>query len=171
MKAITVPQPDASLTATGIRTSDVRTRPAPQSLVGQRIGIHSGKAPITHLDLAAWSDETRDAVRRLYPEIFDLDGELRISSVAAALPQGCVVATARLADVGQIITWAEYPGERLICRTPYGAKFDVVNDGLSNYLLDRWVWLFADIESLPEPIPSRGRPGIWEWTPADGSLL
>ena len=153
MKAITVPQPDASLIAAKVRTAGVRPQPPPESLVGQRIGLHSGKSPVTRLGVAAWSEEMRDAVRQLHPEI------------AAVLPYGRMVATARLADVGQIITWVERPGERFICRTRYGAKFDLVNDGLSNYLLDRWVWLFADIEQLPDPIPVRGRPGIWEWDP------
>lgn len=168
MKAITVPQPDASLTAAAVRTVEVRPQPAPKSLVGQWIGIHSGKSPITRLSLAAWSDETRDAVRQLHPEIIGIGGGAWLGGIAAALPYGRMVATARLADVGQIITWAERPGERFICRTRYGAKFDLVNDGLSNYLLDRWVWLLADIEPLPEPIPVRGRPGIWEWEPKNG---
>jgi hypothetical protein len=29
----------------------------------------------------------------------------------------------------------------------------------------RWAWLLADIEPLDEPVPAKGRQGIWEWTP------
>lgn len=29
----------------------------------------------------------------------------------------------------------------------------------------RWAWLLDDVERFPEPIPARGRQGLWTWTP------
>lgn len=27
----------------------------------------------------------------------------------------------------------------------------------------RYAWLLADVEALAEPVPARGRQGLWEW--------
>ena len=35
-----------------------------------------------------------------------------------------------------------------------------------DYSPGRWAWRIEDVEALPEPVPARGRQGIWEWTPA-----
>jgi hypothetical protein len=32
-----------------------------------------------------------------------------------------------------------------------------------DYSPGRFAWLLADIKPLPEPIPARGRQGLWQW--------
>ena len=34
-----------------------------------------------------------------------------------------------------------------------------------DYSPGRWAWRIEDVVALPEPVPARGRQGIWEWTP------
>ncbi len=35
-----------------------------------------------------------------------------------------------------------------------------------DYSCGRWAWRIEDVDALPEPVPARGKQGIWEWTPA-----
>ena len=167
MKALTVLQPHASLLACGEKTSETRSRPAPPSVIGQHIAIHAGKAPITGPYLAMWPDKLREAVKRLMPDITGLDGRPWVAGIAEALPYGAVVATARVVDVGQVIVPPSLSdpdhGDAIICKTRYGAMFDLRDDGLGDYGRGRWVWLLDSVEQLDEPIPARGKQGFWDW--------
>lgn len=50
---------------------------------------------------------------------------------------------------------SEHPdNQRFIRQKPYG-----------DYSPGRFAWLLADIKPLPEPIPAKGKQGLWNWTP------
>ena len=34
---------------------------------------------------------------------------------------------------------------------------------LGDYTLGRYAWKLVNVKKLPEPIPARGRQGLWEW--------
>ena len=86
-----------------------------------------------------------------------------------ALPLGAVVATCTLVDVVPIVAvvhgiqawtdgrlvwvrgWLEDDRD-LTDQRPYG-----------DFSPGRYAWLLADIKPLDEPIPAKGRQGLWEW--------
>ena len=99
-----------------------------------------------------------------------------------AQPRGMVIATVRLARVGRIgytatgsIGWAceacaAVPARcaRRYCREHVapGDGFTVnVGDGLGDYTPGRLMWLFDQVEVLPEPVPARGYQRLWHWEP------
>ena len=175
MKALTRPQPDASLIAGGVKTFEALSWAPPPDVVGQRIAICAAKAPTTSLDMAGWPDPLTAAVRDIAHEAFDVTERSQLArNLTAVLPRGAVVATARLVLVcrvtrGPDITDPEY-GHYVLCRTSEGAAFHVRDDGLGFYGEGRWMWLLDDVDPFDEPIPARGRHGLWDWTPPDGWL-
>ena len=68
----------------------------------------------------------------------------------AFLPLGAVVGTGVTTD---------------FCRTELIAPDLPASElAFGDYSPGRWAWRIEDVEALPEPIPARGRQGIWEWT-------
>lgn len=160
MKALTSKQPGASLVAAMVTTSATTPWAPPPGLVGQRIGIHAAKRPTTEDDWTFVDEHVAAALHRIghWEEV----------------PLGAVVATARVVIVGQV-TWPPDPtdpeyGHYVHCSTPEGAMFHVLDDGLGDYSEGRWLWLFDDVAAFDEPVPARGRRGLWDWTPPDGWL-
>ena len=184
MKALTEWQPYASLTAARAKTSETRSWRPPESLVGQRMAIHGAKRPVDWFaDVQPIIDhgpEAREAINAALR--YGRDAALRCGLDALGSndwPLGCVVATARLVGCGQVIGhvtegFVTYggptsPSTRSAILHGHGLPRDTVEmDGLGDYSLGRWVWLFADIEALDEPIPAVGRQGIWNWEPPAG---
>ena len=160
MKALTRPQPAASLVAAGVKTSAVCSWAPPDDLVGQRIAIHAAKRPATADDWRVVDEDVAAALHHI--------GHWE------TVPLGALVATARLVMVGRVTrspdpTDPEF-GHYVLCRTPEGAPFHVLDDGLGFYGEGRWMWLFDDVDAFDEAIPARGRHGLWDWTPPDGWL-
>ena len=87
----------------------------------------------------------------------DLDSELLVELATlalnpATLPLGSVV------GVGVVTGF--YRAEDI---APNLSPPEVV---FGDYSPGRWAWRIEDVEALPEPVPARGKQGIWEWTPA-----
>ena len=175
MKALTRPQPTASLLVGGVKTFEALDWAPSPDVLGQRIAICAAKAPITSLEIAGWSDSLTAAVRDIARQAFDFTDRSQLArNLTEALPRGAVVATARLVLAGRVTRAAdptdpEY-GHYVLCQTPDGAMFHVRDDQISVYGEGRWVWLFDDVEAFDEPIAARGRHGLWDWTPPDGWL-
>jgi activating signal cointegrator 1 len=103
--------------------------------------------------------------------------------LVAMLPLGAVVATSRLVDVVPMVPrvptvrfeFENHAGEHRLfvdadqlwltnrrggppiettAQLPYG-----------DFSPGRYAWLLADTEPLDEPVPAKGRQGLWEWTP------
>ena len=142
MKAVTLWQPYASAVAEGIKTSETRSWAPPENLIGQRIAIHASlRVPRLH--------ECPSAVSWQW---------------ALDQPRGVVVATVRLVAAGKVVAPPVDCRDRVFrCRTSYGAMFDGSDDGLGDYRLGRWVWLFDGVEPLDPPVPARGMQRIWNW--------
>ena len=145
MKAISLHQPWASLIAVGVKTVETRTWKPPVGLVGQRIAIHASKG---HGDGMAFTPEEWTAVMEVCGDRWP-----------NPMPRGCVVATARLASVGQVSiqgtgrVWvAQGDGFRWVDTDPYG-----------NFSDFRWLWFLEDVEPVTPPVPEKGRQGFWEW--------
>lgn len=89
------------------------------------------------------NDEAREVIcKRLdLPEI--IDGP-------ATFPMGCILATAELVDCIKI--------------TPeIVATLSADELALGDYTLGRYAWKLANVQKLPEPIPVKGRQGLWNW--------
>lgn len=147
MPMLTVWQPHASLIADEVKPSETRSWMAPKKYWGTTIGIHAGQHRVALEELNA---ETRVAAALwLDPE----DGW------SYDLPMGAVIATATLVACVQVEMRDEQG--RAVVRTGTNSIAYIEDDGFGDYSVGRWIWLFSDIKKLPEPIPARGRQGIW----------
>ena len=177
MRAKTLWQPHASLVACGAKTSETRSQPPPRTLVGARFAIQAAKRPVDWFDdvqpIIDHSPEAREAINAALK--FGRDAALRCDTGSTDWPLGAVVATARLVDAFKVDTFVrvEKSGDTEFWKGGIGIAEghqprQVRMDGLGDYGFGRWVWLLDNIEALDEPIPARGRQGIWYWEPPDG---
>ena len=165
MRAVTLPQPHATLIALGVQTIHTSTRTAPSSAVGERIAIHAGTQVLNLTQArAGWEKFHVDQYlatkgQRYALELFD------------PLPLGAVVATARLTACLPIVDGAEDPVPR-IDFTDDGTVWEVTTDGhnaitdqlpFGDFSPGQWAWMLDDVQPLDEPVPATGRPGLWEW--------
>jgi hypothetical protein len=150
MKAITLIQPWASLIALGEKR--IETRSWPTNYRGP-IAIHAGKS------MPAYA---RDLCEEL--EVADLLEEHGL--MWEALPQGEVVATAKLLDCIRFAKDTAWIVEEH-CAIPHG-QWPYLT-GQYEYLLGdfspgRYGFVLEDVRPLPEPIPARGFQGLWDWS-------
>jgi activating signal cointegrator 1 len=185
VKALTIRQPWASLIAAGVKT--IETRGWRTSYRGD-ILIHAGRTMPPNLDIGPWYRSPRPTSRSTWSILHedryqdDLPGGGKI-----ALPLGAVVAVAGLVDVVPIDRWAKgahvgnfphdgpLPHQRgglwLIGHTGYGHGTPTYIEDqrpLGDFTPGRYAWLLDNVRPLPEPIPAKGKQGLW--TP-DAELL
>lgn len=68
----------------------------------------------------------------------------------AVFPMGCILATAELVDCIRITQ-------------EYIVTLSSDELALGDYTLGRYAWKMANVRELPEPIPAKGRQGLWDW--------
>lgn len=192
MKALTLRQPWASLVALGVKT--IETRGWSTSYRGP-LAIHAaatvtGLRSIEFDYEDGWAVGQLDGDERRSYCWQRIDGEMRVQLYDNGdgphpLPLGAVVATCTLVDVVPIVGCDQvFNGRRL----PVGGfVVDTRNMGgclclvttenrpggediedqrpYGDFSPGRYAWLLADIEPLAEPVPAKGRQGLWEWTP------
>ena len=168
MKALTLWEPYASLIACGHKTVETRSWAPPRDLVGKRIGIHAAKREVRDGDIDA------EMAERL-----DVDWPEWQQAVFAGLPYGCFLATAKLADVRQV-THLSRDGVVHYVSPPFhfdpdqGVSYDRAStmqaDPYGNYSMDRILWVLEDVQKLIQPIPVRGRQGLWT-LPDEATIL
>lgn len=143
MKALSVQQPWASLIGCGAKRYE--TRSWATSYRGP-LAIHAS-AGFPRRARALLDDA---ACARALARVLAPSG----SPSAAALPLGCVIAIAMLADCVPTVPLADglQPEER----------------AFGDYAPGRWAWRLEGVCLLPEPVPARGRLGLWQWQ-ADGT--
>jgi activating signal cointegrator 1 len=153
MRALSITQPWATLIARGRKR--IETRSWRTAYTGP-LAIHASQG----FPLWARSLCFDDVI---YRALFDrtVMDDLRKgwdhASSVAALPRGAVIATARLT----------------ICEATDSARAEdiLANVGtpdewhFGDYSPGRWMWVLADAQQLPEPVPARGSLGMWDWTP------
>lgn len=139
MKALTLHQPWASLVAIGAKR--IETRSWSTSYRGL-LAIHAAKL---------WNDQLWRIAST---------GPIGIALLEARngpdlLPLGMIVARCRLHAVARI--QEDYPMDDDVAAamTPRERAFGDFTPG-------RFAWLLADVEALPQPIPARGRQGLWD---------
>lgn len=165
MKALTIWQPWASLIMAGAKPYEFRSWRPPTRLIGQRIVIHASVARIDGdnlldlfnvLQLRDHGDEIALAAAEtcLVPDkaIPVLD-----RAFEGLLPMACGLGTAILGEPRLGTEIAEEFG------VPRANDSD--RDQHAN-----WGWPMLEIEVWPDPIPMRGRQGLWNW-PSPSDLL
>lgn len=182
LPTLTLWQPWASLIAEGVKTIETRSWRAPDSLIGERIGVHAAaKRPEDNWpDLpfppwTMWVDEFGDRWLQHYA-----DGTFTGEYQVWPMPLGAVVATARLvACVPMVGYCGDHDGPALFPYEdgptwlydpdplPGGTRMVDVSDQVpfGDFAVGRWGWILEDVEKLPEPIPAKGRQRVWWWRP------
>lgn len=142
MKALTLHQPWASLVAIGAKRFETRSWPAPRTLQpGDLLAIHASKR-------AAVCGYDEMPVGAGYAATEALGGSWL---VARAIPTGCVLA------VCKFISCSEMRLQNLTTER---------NELLwGDWTPGRYAWELRVAYRMPEPIPARGRQGLWEWEP------
>jgi hypothetical protein len=150
MKALTVAQPWATLIAIGAKRIETRSW-----TIRHRgpLAIHAARAfPRIARDLARTSPFAE---------------ALAAGRAPLLLPRGVVIATCTLVDVLPCTTRNLVPATGSLIAA-HAAEHD---HEFGDFTPGRFAWLLADVHPLPEPVPARGRLGLWDWTPpaeADG---
>lgn len=153
MKAITLWQPYASLVA--INKKPHETRSWPTKYRGP-IAIHAGVKPAHELD-----GMTSEAICMAFGWPYDAS----IAAHIRALPHGAIVATAILTECWKVI---QHTSTAVILKQSNGVGEDKIPIDapflmFGDYGVGRYIWGFANIRALPEPIPGKGKQGLWSW--------
>lgn len=170
MKALTVWQPWASLIIAGAKPFEFRSWRPPQSIIGQRIVIHAAARKID-----------REEVSALYKILFYHDQSEAMALYAA---ESCLIADNALPILGNAwMPYREQPpmaagiGTAIVGEPRLGTEiaeeFGVprANDSDRDQHAN-WGWPMLDVEAWPEPIPMRGKQGLWNWpTPIEFTEL
>jgi len=165
MKALTIHQPWANLIAHGAKQYETRSW---RTNYRGRIAIHASKLIIPKTFLWAFpfpEDLLADALgiyRRLESESRDSFCERLVDSD----DYGAVVATAELVDCYRIETLEENP---YLVGAVHGGELSKNEIIFGNFEPGRYAYKLQDVRKLPEPIPARGRQGLWEWD--DSALI
>ena len=115
-------------------------------IIGQRIAIHAGKT---------WD---QDAVDLLELPIRPVDAPSDRATLAKLRDEG-IIGTAVVCGVEQT--------EDLDVETLIAGKWPTSNlvDNVLDWLSGPYGWLLDDVRALPEPIPCKGRQGLWDVPP------
>ncbi len=154
MKAITVWQPWAGALTAGIKKNE--TRSWAMKYRGP-IAIHAAKKAVP----TPWGEAIEpEAWRVLQKILLKIGANLYYESGITPAPDkyesklafGAVLATAELVDCIPI--------------TPeYIATLSPDELALGDYTPGRYAWKLANVKKLPEPVPTKGRQGLWNWEP------
>ena len=142
MKAITIHQPYASLIAVGAKRYE--TRSWATRYRGQ-IATHAGKQDWTG---RMSSEEITAAINAFTGTRYEVASGRAENNYDYIYPYGAVIATAELVDCIKIIETTEIYKPELL---------------FGDFTAGRYIWVLANVKMFPEPIPERGKQGLWEW--------
>ena len=162
MKAITIYQPYASLIATEHKIYETRTWPTKYR---GPIAIHAGQytTSIISPPLSVWRE---------------LENCFTDYKLRKELPRGAVIATAELVNVWRIVY---HPGINVneAKYIPIGAESLATDKHAPDFgdffvptekekAFGMWepgnyAWELRNVKILPEPIPAKGKQGLWNW--------
>jgi len=165
MKALTIWQPWASLKACGAK--EFETRNWATSYRGP-IAIHAAAISIPRVlkqlfPLGEWSySPDHEAKTRFLNAV----GNALLMPMDN-LPLGAVIATGELIGCHKIVSigWTGSPERRIAWvdgeLTPhYPSEQEIL---FGDWALGRYAWEIRNVQILPEPVPAKGKQGIWNW--------
>jgi hypothetical protein len=163
VKAITILQPFASLIAVGAKMYETRSWATKYQ---GPIAIHAGKCDMIY----GLSSETVDAVIKAFAGTRH-DAKRAGMNCDCVYPFGAVVAVAELKGCHRIIrthTCDPDTGKpsAIIDIGEYGGwRIDGDDLLFGDFTPGRFAWELADVKPLKEPVPARGRQGLWTLPP------
>lgn len=192
MKALTLHQPWASLIAVGAKT--IETRSWSTSHRGA-LAIHAGKhrPECTQWEEGPFDDIVQGDLghqfgaredERRYGTIIPDSWFLTLAPEHRdyiPMPLGAVVASCTLANVVPIVddgtarncvdvrvgSWPDNAALRVDDADGQEVIVEVGDQvGLGDFTPGRFAWLLEDVTLLAEPVPAKGRQGLWEWDEA-----
>lgn len=145
MKAITLWQPWASLLVAGEKKVETRSWRFPYKMPIV-LAIHAAKKWDNYLAELAWSQPFHSALQRC-----------GLLNGRGSIPRGAIVGIVQLTS----------------CRPTddFGQTVSTTEMAFGDYTAGRWAWLCSEFFQLPEPIPCRGRQGVFDWEPPEGLEL
>lgn len=132
MKVITLTQPWATLVAIGVKCTE--TRSWSTSYRGP-LAIHAAKGWTPEVVRLAYTEPYRHVLREVGYSLFSL------------LPRGVIIATCTLTDC--------------VPTSKFGGR-DFLDSAFGDFTPGRFAWILTDVRRLDEPIPARGRLGLWD---------
>ena len=156
MKVLSLTQPWASLMA--LDAKRIETRSWQTSYRGP-LAIHVAKS------FPAWARQ--QFLLPYFRDVFEAAGMVKKegSRFSLTLPIGEILAIGRLVDIVETdlisIGTALQPGE--MRRYQYGIRISGQEFAFGSYEAGRFAWIFEDLKPLPEPIPAKGKLGLWEF--------
>lgn len=163
MRAITLTQPWATLVAIGAKR--IETRSWRTSYRGP-LAIHAaaGLGPVGGLrGLRTLISQPVffEALRCIVPNAYR---DCTVDAILDSLPFGAVLSSAKLVDCVAIAhRWQEQLIQQRDNRWFVSPPITSPEYAFGDYTPGRYAWLLDDVQPLPEPIPARGQPGLWEW--------
>ncbi|OJY65492.1 MAG: hypothetical protein BGP16_12755 [Sphingobium sp. 66-54] len=163
MKTLTIWQPWASLIVAGAKPYEFRGWRVPRSLIGQRIVIHAAARRIDRdevndlLVVLALRDRSDDIARAAAETCLIPERAIPVLNRAleGELPMAAGIGTA---VVGEPVIGTAVAEQFGVPRANDSDRDDHAN----------WGWPMLDIERWPEPIPMRGKQGLWNWPTPEG---
>ncbi len=168
MKAITLTQPWATLVAIGAKR--IETRSWKTDYRGP-LAIHAAKGfPKFARDICMYKPFVCALMEHDYATGYvNSEIPMLLYPDEKPLPLGEIVATCQLVRVARI----QHPPEKIQgwrWDGPDGKQyeFELSNDEIAfgNYSPGRYAWMLDDIQPLSDPIPAKGKLGLWEWNGA-----
>ena len=106
--------------------------------------------------------QTRDAIATAFgwPPGMDIAPYIR------DLPRGAVIATADLVDCWEIAAVESINGRitnAFVSKPPGVERVTQQDLLLGEWSIHRYAWELANVEILPQPVPVRGKQGLWNW--------
>lgn len=171
IKAITIWQPWASLLACGAKKYETRSW---ATKYRGPIAIHAAKKD-THSVMLSLPHDTSKAIYDCLYAHFGIQG-----GALNRMTTGCIIATAELVNCWYIVY---HPGTNVDVakHIPIGAESmttDKHAPDFADYFVPteteilfgdwtpgRYAWELANVQIFREPIPVKGRQGLWNWEP------
>jgi len=146
VKAITIHQPWASLIAHGYKRFETRSWTNYRGPIAIHAGLQSDFETVKMLAL----------------------NYTRIWHQISPLPKGCIVAVAELVECWEIGRRIFADGGIVIRNSRGEEKVPDLNEFyFGDFTPGRFAWELLNVRWLREPIPARGRQGLWNWEPPD----
>lgn len=159
MKVLSLTQPYATLVIVGAKKIETRGWPCPQALIGQRIAIHASKgfADMTTGEFSrlCCSEPFKTTLRAAWRYGIPFGEHEEGHLYPGDLPRGVILGTARITGC-----WSTNRDE-LVAKLPASER------AFGFYGPDRWMWGLDRAQVFPEPIPAKGKLGLWVWDPPE----
>ena len=160
MYALTLWQPWATLIAERVKVFETRSWKPPKNLIGQRIAIHAAKKNPTREEIDNYPPSIRREMEKLYG----------FTNWWEIIPYGAIIATTTITGffyVQEVVDVLVRVKGLRTDETHNGTPGCLDIDMFGDYSPGRYAWRLSDVSKETEPIPAKGKLGLWVWKRED----